>query len=251
MLAYQQTAQLPEIAAGTEATEIIRRGLETAAGPVALACSFSMEDVVIIDLLQRVAPQVKVFAIDTGRLPEETHEVAEALVERYGIEIDWYFPDRNNVEGLLKTKGSFSFRNSLEERHACCRIRKLEPLQRALAGLDGWLTGLRRAQSDNRQNIAALEIDEVNGGLLKINPLIEWNDSQLEDYVQQHRLPVNRLYHAGYTSIGCAPCTRAIAPGEHPRAGRWWWEAAEHKECGLHRRPGKAIPVQSTTKEDY
>ena len=251
MLAYQQTAQLPVIAAGTEATEIIRVGLEAAPGPVALACSFSMEDVVIIDLLQRVAPQVRIFAIDTGRLPEETHEVAEALVERYGIEIDWYFPDRKEVEKLLRNEGSFSFRSSLEARQTCCRIRKLEPLQRALAGMDGWLTGLRRAQSDNRQNISALEIDEVNGGLLKINPLIEWNDSQLEDYVRQQRLPVNRLYHAGYTSIGCAPCTRGIAPGEHSRAGRWWWESAEHKECGLHRRPDKAIPVHTTTKEGH
>jgi len=242
MLAHQQTIQLPDVPEGTPAEEIIRLGLHAADGKVALACSFSLEDVVIIDLLQRLAPQVKIFAIDTGRLPEETYEVAEALVERYGLKIDWYFPDRSKVENLLKTKGSFSFRRSLEERHQCCQIRKLEPLKRALAGRDGWITGLRRAHSESRQQLSALEIDVINGNLIKINPLLDWNDEQLHDYVQQHRLPVNRLYHAGYTSIGCAPCTRAIAAGEHPRAGRWWWEAAEHKECGLHRRPTGKIP---------
>jgi len=219
-----------------QALDILRRGIARAAGPVALACSFSVEDVVIIDLLREVAPEVRIFAIDTGRLNEETFEVAESLSMRYGIHFDWYFPERAAVEKLEREKGLFSFRESLDNRHECCRIRKVEPLQRALAGLSGWITGLRREQSITRKDLNSITIDETNGGLLKINPLFDWNEAQVWDYANSRRLPVNRLHRQGYPSIGCAPCTRAIEPGEHARAGRWWWENPEHKECGLHKR---------------
>lgn len=231
----QQSASVPLLAADAGAEQIIAAGLAAADGPVTLACSFSVEDVVLIDILRKVAPQVTVFALDTGRLNEETYEVAEAVSLRYRLAIDWYFPERQAVEDLEREKGLFSFRESLENRHECCRIRKVEPLSRALAGKTGWITGLRRAQSVTRDGLAAIEIDERNGGLLKINPLLDWNDEQVWAYAEEHRLPVNRLHRQGYPSIGCAPCTRAVKEGEHPRAGRWWWENAEHKECGLHR----------------
>lgn len=227
---------LPELPAGASPEEIIRAGIEVAQGPVALASSFSVEDVVIIDLLREAAPEVTIFALDTGRLNEETYEVAESVSERYGVPIDWHFPERGAVERLEREKGLFSFRESLENRHECCRIRKVEPLGRALDGLSGWITGLRREQSVTRSDLAPIEIDAAHGGILKLNPLLEWTEEKVWAYADRKRLPVNRLHRLGYPSIGCAPCTRAIKTGEHPRAGRWWWENPEHKECGLHRR---------------
>ncbi|OGW35280.1 MAG: phosphoadenosine phosphosulfate reductase [Nitrospirae bacterium GWC2_56_14] len=216
--------------------DILRAGLAAARGPVSLACSFSPEDVVIIDIAHGAGLDLGVFAIDTGRLNEETYEVSEALAERYRLKIDWYFPNHTDVEGLEREKGLFSFRESLENRHECCRIRKVEPLSRALSGLAGWVTGMRRTQGVTRNGLSAIDRDEVNGGILKINPLLEWTEEQVLDYAKEHRLPMNRLFTQGYRSIGCAPCTRAVKPGEDARAGRWWWENAEQKECGLHRR---------------
>ncbi|NJC87113.1 MAG: phosphoadenylyl-sulfate reductase [Desulfuromonas sp.] len=215
--------------------EIIQAGLNAAHGPVKLASSFSVEDVVVIDLICRHRLPVGIFALDTGRLNEETYEVAETVSQRYGVPIEWYFPERAAVEELERGKGLFSFRESLDNRHECCRIRKVEPLQRALRGLGGWVTGMRREQSVTRTEVAPLEIDGAHGGIVKINPLSYWNEQQLWDYAREQRIPVNRLHKRGYPSIGCAPCTRAIEPGEHPRAGRWWWEDPAHKECGLHR----------------
>ncbi len=230
------SAGIPIVPAGATAHEILRQGAEAAQGIVKLACSFSVEDTVIIDMIHKEGLAVGIFALDTGRLNEETYEVADAITERYGIRIDWYFPKNDAVEKLEREKGFFSFRESLDKRHECCGIRKVEPLGRALAGLAGWVTGLRREQSVTRTDLAAIEIDENHGGILKINPLLEWSEEQVWDYAKQHHVPVSRLYAQGYRSIGCAPCTRAVAPGEHARAGRWWWENPEHKECGLHRR---------------
>jgi phosphoadenosine phosphosulfate reductase len=219
------------------AEKILREGIGAAGGDVALSCSFSAEDIVVLDLLREVAPETRVFALDTGRLDEETYEVAEAVRGRYGLAIDWYFPDAREVERLERAKGLYSFRDSLEERHECCRIRKVEPLGRALKGLSGWITGLRRDQSVTRAALAPLERAETPGGrLLKINPILDWTWDEVWSYVEGRKLPFNRLYRSGYLSIGCAPCTRAVAPGAHPRSGRWWWEDPEHKECGLHRR---------------
>jgi len=228
--------RLPQLDPGTDPLDILRLGMETAAGAVSLACSFSVEDVVVIDLLQRANLPAGIFAIDTGRLNEETYEVAEAISARYGVRIDWFFPERQAVEKLEREKGLFSFRESLTNRHECCGIRKVEPLQRALWGLNGWITGLRREQSLTRTDLVPLEIDDLHGGILKINPLLAWTEAEVWSYAQSHRLPVNRLHRQGYPSIGCAPCTRAVEPGAHPRSGRWWWENPEHKECGLHRR---------------
>jgi phosphoadenosine phosphosulfate reductase len=227
---------IPELPADATPAEILRAGIEAAGGPVSLACSFSLEDVAIIDIAHAAGLTLGVFALDTGRLNEETYEVADALVERYNLAIDWYVPKHEDVEQLERAEGLFSFRESLDKRHACCRIRKVEPLSRALKGLSGWVTGMRREQSVTRNDLKAIEPDALNGGIIKINPLIDWSEEQLISYTDGQRLPKNRLYSQGYRSIGCAPCTRAAQPGEDARAGRWWWEDPEHKECGLHRR---------------
>ena len=227
---------VPEIPLNASPQDILRIGVESAHGPVKLACSFSLEDVVIIDMVKELGLEVGIFALDTGRLNEETYEVADAITQRYRIPIDWCFPRHEKVEKMERDKGLFSFRESLENRHECCHIRKVEPLGRALKGLQGWVTGLRREHNVTRVDLKAIELDELNGGILKINPLLDWHEEQLLAYVNERRLPKNRLLSEGYRSIGCAPCTRAVQPGEDARAGRWWWENPEHKECGLHRR---------------
>jgi phosphoadenosine phosphosulfate reductase len=227
---------IPQVSANASPVEILKIGIEAAQGPVSLACSFSPEDVAVIDLANEAGLPLGVFAIDTGRLNEETYEVSEALTERYRLKIDWYFPRHEAVERLEREKGLFSFRESLENRHECCHIRKVEPLSRALAGLSGWVTGMRRGQSVTRSELAPIERDAAHGGILKINPLLDWTEEQVLAYTKERSLPVNRLFSQGYRSIGCAPCTRAVKPGEDARAGRWWWENPENKECGLHRR---------------
>ena len=230
------SSAIPELQAAASPADILRIGIDAAGGPVSLACSFSLEDVAIIDIAHAAGINLGLFALDTGRLNEETYEVADALVERYRLKIDWYLPAHAEVEQLERTEGLFSFRESLDKRHACCHIRKVKPLSRALKELRGWVTGMRREQSITRNDLKALEHDELNGGILKINPLLDWSEEQLISYSDEQRLPKNHLYSQGYRSIGCAPCTRAVQPGEDARAGRWWWENPEHKECGLHRR---------------
>jgi phosphoadenosine phosphosulfate reductase len=197
----------------------------------AIASSFGAEDVVLIDLARRYAPSVKLFTLDTGRLPPETYEVAEAVRNRYGVALETYFPDREEVEKLTAEKGQFSFRRGLAERRECCAIRKVEPLRRALAGRQAWLTGLRREQAVTRTDVRAIEQDREHG-LLKVSPLVGWSSPE----IWRNGVPFNELHERGYPSVGCAPCTRAVKPWEDERAGRWWWEAAEHKECGLHTR---------------
>jgi phosphoadenosine phosphosulfate reductase len=208
---------------------------------IALASSFSLEDAVVTHLLMDIRKDAVVFALDTGRLNPETYECAEALRRRYGLKIEWYFPARDPVEELERNKGLFSFRESVENRKECCGIRKVEPLRRALSGLDAWITGLRREQSVTRTDLEVAEIDKANGGIVKINPLAAWTLADLWNFVRENKIPYNSLYDRGYTSIGCAPCTRAIEPGEDQRAGRWWWENPEHKECGLHNNPMRAF----------
>jgi phosphoadenosine phosphosulfate reductase len=229
-------SDIPILAINASAGEIFAAGITAAGGPVSVACSFSKEDIAVIDIGVRAGLSFGVFALDTGRLDEETYEVADAVISRYGLKIDWYFPDRHAVERLERDKGLHSFRESLENRHECCAIRKVEPLGRALSGLSGWVTGLRREQSVTRSDVGAIERDESHGGIIKINPIISWTEKELDEYTERERLPVNRLYHRGYRSIGCEPCTRAVQEGESVRSGRWWWEDPEHKECGLHRK---------------
>jgi len=214
--------------------ELLTWSIDTFHPDLALSCSF--EDVVLVHMMHEICPDVRVFAIDTGRLNEETYELADITQTRFGIKIEWYFPQREAIERLEREKGLFSFRTSLEARHECCGIRKVEPLSRALAGLNAWVTGLRRDQSLTRSDLQRVERDDAHGGIVKLNPLADWTSEQVSDYIREHELPRNHLHDRGYLSIGCAPCTRPVEPGEHPRAGRWWWEEPEHKECGLHVR---------------
>jgi phosphoadenosine phosphosulfate reductase len=208
---------------------------------LALACSMGAEDMVLLDMLVKIQPRARVFLLDTGRLHQETYDLMERVRERYGIEFEVHFPRTGAVEGLLREKGPNSFYQSVEARRECCHIRKVEPLSRALAGLDAWITGLRREQAVTRSEVAVVEEDADHGGTLKINPLVSWTEAQVWDYISEHNVPYHRLHDEGYPSIGCAPCTRAISPGEDVRAGRWWWENPEQKECGLHVRRERQV----------
>lgn len=201
-----------------------------------IASSFGAEDVVLIDLASKHAPSLRLFTLDTGRLPPETYELIEVLRNRYGLEVETFFPERERVEALESGKGYFSFRKSIEARKECCAIRKVEPLGRALAGRRAWVTGLRREQSVTRTGVEAVELDADHGGILKLNPLVKWSAREVWTYIKENGVPYNALHDRGYPSIGCAPCTRAVKPYEDERAGRWWWESADNRECGLHVR---------------
>jgi phosphoadenosine phosphosulfate reductase len=219
--------------------EVLRWALDRFGRALAVASSFSIEDCVVVDMAHKISPNLRVFALDTGRLPEETYQTADRVRDKYGIAIEWQFPAREAVERLVRLKGPYSFMDSLENRHECCGIRKVEPLGRALAGLDAWVTGLRRDQSVTRAETPVIELDAGHGGIAKVNPIITWSDAELWAYADAQRVPVHPLHRQGYPSIGCRPCTRAVGPGEHPRAGRWWWENPESKECGLHPARGQ------------
>lgn len=209
--------------------------LERYAGRIGLASSYGAEDQVLTDIVLKLDPTIKIFTLDTGRLSEETYTVMDQTNRKYGINVDVFCPDKTALEELYKTQGINGFKESVENRKECCRVRKMEPLRRALEGLEVWITGLRRAQSPTRESMRLVEWDE-NNKLIKLNPLIEWDEEQVWDYIKTHKVPYNALHTQGYPSIGCAPCTRAIREGEELRAGRWWWENPEHKECGLHLR---------------
>ncbi|WP_337286535.1 phosphoadenylyl-sulfate reductase [Candidatus Methylomirabilis sp.] len=213
---------------------VLRWAIDTFAPKLALASSFGAEDMVLIDMLSKLEPATTIFTLDTGRLHEETYDVMERAREQYKVTIESYFPGRDAVEALERERGFYSFRQSIEERKFCCRVRKVEPLGRALKSVDAWITGLRREQAATRTGIDAVEIDASHGSIVKINPLVEWTEPQVWAYIREHHVPYNALHDQGFPSIGCAPCTRAITPGEDVRAGRWWWENPETKECGLH-----------------
>jgi phosphoadenosine phosphosulfate reductase len=199
------------------------------------ASSMGAEDQVLTDFIAKINPQTKVFTLDTGRLPKETHELIDQTRSHYPeLNLQSYFPRPENIEKMVAEKGLNLFYDSVENRKLCCYYRKVEPLQRALSGLDGWITGLRREQSESRSQTRLVEFDEDNG-ILKINPLIYWTEEDVWKYIRQNKVPYNRLHNANYSSIGCAPCTRAVPKDGSVRDGRWWWESTEHKECGLHR----------------
>ena len=217
------------------AEELLKWALENFSPKIALASSFQCEDSVLIDMLYKINHKnFRIFTLDTGRLNEETYEIMERIREKYGVPIESQFPDREAVEKLEKEKGLYSFRQSIENRLECCNIRKVVPLNRILSQLDSWITGLRRVQAVTRANTPKVELDEPRKGIVKFNPLIDWSNEQVWDYIKKNKVPDNKLYDLGYTSIGCSPCTRAIKAGEDLRAGRWWWENPDQKECGLH-----------------
>ncbi|MFQ6011474.1 MAG: phosphoadenylyl-sulfate reductase [Nitrososphaerales archaeon] len=206
---------------------------------IALSSSFGMEDVVIIDMLSTIKAHVKIVTLDTGRLPQETYDVMDAIREKYGLDIEVYFPETASVEKMVREHGLNLFYQSVEFRKLCCGIRKIEPLRRALTGLDAWITGLRRDQVQTRTRIGKVELDADHGFIAKINPLADWSWEKVRGYVDAHQVPYNKLHDKGFPSLGCAPCTRAVEAGEDPRAGRWWWELGIDKECGIHSVAGK------------
>jgi len=206
-------------------------------GKIVFSTSFGQEDQVITDIIFKNNLAVEVFTLDTGRLFNETYETFDKTIKRYKKEIKTYFPEKKNVEELVSEKGPFSFYDSVENRKECCFIRKVEPLQRALKGKEIWITGLRSGQSAGRENLPLFQWDETYN-LVKYNPLTDWTLEQVVEYLQENNVPYNPLHDKGFVSIGCAPCTRAIQPGEDIRAGRWWWEDSK-KECGLHETEKK------------
>jgi sulfate adenylyltransferase len=215
--------------------ELLKWAFKTIHPRLALACSFQAEESVLIDIMYRLqGTDFRIFALDTGRLNQETYECMDAIRERYGIQVEVFFPDAARVEGMVRDHGLNLFYQSVDFRKLCCGIRKVEPLNRALKDLDGWMTGLRREQSVTRTAVRKVEIDNDHGGIFKLNPLVDWDHEQVWNYIRENNVPYNKLHDRGFPSIGCAPCTRAIKPGEDSRAGRWWWENPESKECGLH-----------------
>jgi phosphoadenosine phosphosulfate reductase len=215
------------------AEEIVRWALGRYGRRLALASSFGAEDVVLIDMLMAVDRQARVITLDTGRLPQETYSVIDAVRERYGLHTEVFFPKAEAVQQMVSEKGLNLFYHSIENRKLCCAIRKLEPLSRALSGLDAWMTGLRRDQNVTRTVVNKLEWDDGHQ-MAKVNPLADWSWDDVWKYIKAHNVPYNALHDRGFPSIGCAPCTRAVRPGEDLRGGRWWWEHPETKECGLH-----------------
>jgi phosphoadenosine phosphosulfate reductase len=220
-----------------DAEELLAWAWDAYSPKIALACSFQAEGSVLIDMIyRRRGSDFRVFTLDTGRLNQETYDCMEAIRARYGIRIEVFFPDATRVEEMARQHGMNLFYESIEKRKLCCGIRKVEPLKRALSGLDAWVTGLRREQGVTRADARRVELDEEHGAIVKINPLVDWTYEQVWDYIRKNRVPYNRLHDRSYPSIGCAPCTRAVKTGENLRAGRWWWEHPETKECGLHMR---------------
>jgi phosphoadenosine phosphosulfate reductase len=216
------------------AEEVLEWALKSYGNKVGLASSFGAEDVVLIHMMAEIDPASKIFTLDTGRLPQETYDVIEKIRSKYGVRIDFFYPETKDVEEMESKFGPNLFYLNVESRKLCCQVRKVEPLNRALSSLSGWICGLRRAQAVTRTEIKKLEIDESHGSILKINPLADWSEEEVWSYIRERDVPYNKLHDQDYPSIGCAPCTRPVKPGEDLRAGRWWWESPESKECGLH-----------------
>ena len=206
-------------------------------GRVAIVASFQAESSVLIHMASRIVDRPDVVTLDTGRLPEETHEVIERIQRRYPIRLHVQTPDPLEVAQLVAGGGPNLFRESVQQRQSCCEVRKVRPLARALAGFDAWVTGVRRDQSIARRSTPVVQADRLHGGIAKLAPLAGWGRDRVWSYIQEHELDYHELYDRGYASIGCAPCTRPTAAGEDERAGRWWWEQSEVKECGLHLTP--------------
>lgn len=220
---------------GKKPQEVISWFLQNFKDKIALSNSLGAEDQVLTDMICKIDKSTTIFTLDTGRVFPETYDLIDRTNKRYGIQLKVYFPDASQVEEMVNKKGVNSFFESIENRKECCHIRKIEPLKRAFRGLDVWICGLRRDQSITRTNVDMVEWDE-NNGLVKLNPLVDWSEQQMWDYIKENKVPYNRLHDQGFPSIGCQPCTRAIKDGEEVRAGRWWWEDPASKECGLHAK---------------
>jgi len=221
---------LPEHELDT-AEHVLAWAISTYGSSLAISTSFQKEGMVVIDLATRIDSNVRVFTIDTGRLPEETHQMIETVRQRYGIPVEIVFPETSEVESMIASHGPNLFYREIALRKLCCHIRKVRPLERKLATLSAWVVGLRRSQMETRAGIAKVETKD---GTVKISPLADWSKQDVEDYIRRHDVPVHPLYDKGFPSIGCGPCTRAAFDCEDERAGRWWWEQDTEKECGIH-----------------
>lgn len=227
--------QLNQELQGKSSIEILQFFLNGYGDRIALASSLGIEDQMLTDMLVKIKKNARIFTIDTGRLFPETYNLIDRTNMKYGIKMEVYFPESKPVEEYVYNCGINAFYESIEKRKQCCNVRKIQPLLRALSTLDVWICGLRQEQSVTRTNIEIVEWDE-NNNLIKINPLALYSEEDVWQYIKDNNVPYNKLHKQGYPSIGCQPCTRAIEPGEDVRAGRWWWENPEHKECGLHKR---------------
>ena len=217
------------------AQEILTWAVDNFHPRLTISASFGApEGMVLIDMLHRIEASTRVFVPDTGRRHPATYDLIDRVRDRYDKPVDIVFPAADEVAEMVRERGPNLFYASHEDRKRCCRVRKVLPMRRHLAGYDAYVTGLRRDRNANRADARKVEIDSVNGDLVKINPLADWSRERVMDYVQTHNVPVNRLHQQNYPSVGCQPCTRAIAPGADPRSGRWWWEADDTRECGLH-----------------
>jgi phosphoadenosine phosphosulfate reductase len=215
--------------------EILTWGLENFDDKIALSCSFGApEGLALLDMMHRIDPASRVFVLDTGRLPQATYDLIDRVRDRYDKAVEVVFPDAERVQSMVRDNGLNLFYESAEKRELCCRVRKVEPLNHFLSGLDAWVTGLRRDQSRRREKTPKIEIDRAHAGIAKLNPIADWSHEQVLDYVREHEVPINRLHAEGYPSVGCEPCSRPIGPGDDLRAGRWWWENSDLKECGIH-----------------
>lgn len=213
--------------------ELLEWGLNTYHPNIALAWS-GAEDVALVDMMVKINPEARIFTLDTGRLNQETYELIDVVRKKYKIQVEVLLPDSAEVEKMVRERGANFFYESTEARKLCCNVKKVKPLKKMLATLDGWITGLRRDQAVTRTALNKIEIDDTFGGILKLNPLAGWSHDDVWTYIKENDVPYNKLHDMGYPSIGCAACTRAVEPGEDIRAGRWWWETPESKECGLH-----------------
>jgi phosphoadenosine phosphosulfate reductase len=222
-----------KLAAKIEATKQVLADAVANYLPATLASSYGAEDMVLMDLINKFAPEIEIFSLDTGRLPKETYAVMQQAKAHYDNPVQVYFPESSDVEAYITDNGPDAFYDSVELRKQCCGIRKVKPLQRAIADKKAWLTGMRKSQSVTRSELPVSEWDEDNG-LQKFSPLSDWSNGDVWAYIRAFDVPYNKLHDEGFASIGCAPCTRAITMGEDIRAGRWWWEDPENKECGLH-----------------
>ena len=231
----EEIKSLNERFRSSEPQEILSYFIERFGAKIALASSLGAEDQVLTEMIVKINPETTIFTLDTGRLFPETYDLIDRTSRKYKKNLQIYFPDNLKVQEMVNKKGINLFFESVESRKECCFLRKIEPLQRAFSGLDVWICGLRAEQSVTRTDIDIVEWDE-NNKLVKINPLAFWSEEQLWDYINTQKIPYNTLHDKGYPSIGCQPCTRAIEEGEDVRAGRWWWENPDTKECGLHKR---------------
>jgi len=216
------------------ATDLLEWALDEFHPRMAISAAGGVDGMAIIDMAWRINPEVRVFTLDTGRLPPETYTLFENIREKYAINVEFEYPETEAVSSLVSREGPNLMYRAVELRLACCEIRKVIPLKKKLATLDAWVAGLRREQWRTRKNIAKVELDRDHGGIVKLNPLADWTADEVWDYVRGNDVPYHELFDQGYASIGCAPCTRPVQPGESERAGRWWWEQETDKECGIH-----------------